>query len=102
MRLKVFVVVDAQEGLDLAGQEQEELLGSTSSHQFPGDHDLGLGEGEGGIAMEVDRAHAEVGAAEVDGEVEALSTSQDKSRQMIESSDTFSVPFGTSVTKVGI
>lgn len=69
---KVVVVVDAQEGLDLAGQEEEQVLGGAGSHEFPGDHDLGLGEGESGVAVQLNRADAKVGATEVDGQVETL------------------------------
>lgn len=49
--LEVLVVMDAQERFDLAGEEEEEVLGSSGGHEFAGDHDLGLSEGEGGIAM---------------------------------------------------
>ena len=70
--LKVLVVMNAEEGLDLAGQEEEEVLGGTGGHEFPGNHDLGLSEVEGGVAVQLNRAHAEVGPAEVDGQVETL------------------------------
>lgn len=52
--------------------------------------------------MEVDRADTEVGATEVDGEVETLANAQNESRREQQKVNTFSVPFGTSVTKVGI
>jgi hypothetical protein len=72
--LEVLVVVNAQEGLDLAGQEEEEVLGGAGGHELARDHDFGLRQIEGGIAVQLDGADAEVGAAEVDGEIEALHT----------------------------
>jgi hypothetical protein len=70
--LEVLVVVDTQERLDLAGEEEEEVLGGTGGHEFPGNHDLGLGEGEGGVSVQLDGADAEVGTAEINGQVETL------------------------------
>lgn len=49
--LEVLVVMDAQECLDLPGEEEEEVFGGTGGHKFPWDHDLRLGEGKRGIAM---------------------------------------------------
>lgn len=69
---KVLVVVNAQERLNLTGQEEEEILGGTRGHQFPGNEDLRLGEGEGGIAVQEDRAHTEVGATKVNSQVQTL------------------------------
>lgn len=72
MCFEVIVMVNAQEGLDLSSQEEEEILRSTGSHQLPRDHNLGLREGKRVVAMEVNGAHAEVGAAEVDCQVQTL------------------------------
>lgn len=66
MRLEVIVMVNTQERLNLPGQEQEKVLGSTGGHQFPGDHDLGLRKGECIISMEVNGADAKVRSAKVD------------------------------------
>jgi hypothetical protein len=72
MGLEVLVVVNAEEGLDLTGQEKEEILGGTGRHELPRDHDLGLSEGEGGVAVQLNGAHTEVGAAQIDCEIETL------------------------------
>jgi hypothetical protein len=72
MGLEVLVVVNAEEGLDLTGQEKEEILGGTGGHEFAGDHDLGLSEGEGGVSVQLNGAHTEVGSTQVDCKIETL------------------------------
>lgn len=72
MRLKVLSVVLLQKGLDLLGKEGEELRCGLGNHEFVRDLDLFLGNVEGGISVELDGTDAEVGSAEVAGEVETL------------------------------
>jgi hypothetical protein len=61
-----------EEELDLLGEEVEELFGCFGDHEFLGDGHFGLREVEGRVAVELDGADAEVGSAEVDGEVDTL------------------------------
>jgi hypothetical protein len=70
--LKVVFVVHLEEGLDLLGQEGEELAAGLGHHELSRNGDFGLREGEGRVAVQLDGANAEIGATEIDGEVKAL------------------------------
>lgn len=70
--LVVFFMVGLEEFLDLLGEEGEELLGRLRDHEVLGNGNLALGQGEGGVAVQLDGANAEVCAAQIDGHVEAL------------------------------
>ena len=59
------VMMSLEERLDLLGKEGEELFGSFCYHELSRYCHLGLGKGEGCVAMQLDRADAEIGAAKV-------------------------------------
>lgn len=69
---KVIVVMLFEECFDLAGEELEQFLVRGSDHHVAGDRDFILCEVESAIALEVDRADPEVGATEIDGQIQAL------------------------------
>ena len=62
----VLLVVRREELLDLLRQKREELLRCLRGHEFLGNGDFALGEGEGGVAVQLDGADTEVGAAQVE------------------------------------
>jgi hypothetical protein len=72
----VFAVVCLQESSNLLCEEREEFFAGLGDHELAGNGDLGLGEGEGAVTVEVDGADTEVGATEVDSHVETLFTSE--------------------------
>lgn len=71
-------MVFSQEKLDLFCQEAEQLLRALCGHELLGDGNLGVGEVERGVAVQLDRADPEVRSSKIDGEVEALRTSQNQ------------------------
>lgn len=60
------VVMGFEEGFNLFGEEGEEFFGCFGCHEVSGDGDFGLGKGEGGVAVQLDRADSEVCSSEVD------------------------------------
>lgn len=103
VRFKVLLMVLFEEELDLLGEEVEELFGCFGDHEFLWDGHFRLGEVEGRVAVQLDGADAEVGSAEVDGEVDALGElAASAGTGLSVSMPTFSVPLGTPVTYVGI
>jgi hypothetical protein len=74
VRFKVLFVVLLEEELDLLGKEREELLRRLCAHQLFRDSNLGLGEMESGIAVELNGTDTKVRSTKVDGQIQALGT----------------------------
>lgn len=70
--LEVVVVMCSEEDLDLLCEEAKEFPGGFCGHEMLGDRNLGVGEVKCCVAVQLDGTDAEVGAAQVDGQVQAL------------------------------
>lgn len=71
--LEMLVVVGFEEGFDLFCEEGEEFLRCFGNHQLARDGNFGLRKGECGIAIELNRAHTEVGTTQIDCQIDTLS-----------------------------
>lgn len=81
MGLEVIVVVFLQEGLDLLGDELEELFVGTGHHQVAGDGDFRLSQREGAVAMELDGTDPEVGSTQINCQIQSLFRVRRRSNQ---------------------
>ena len=72
VRFIVTVVVGLQESLNLLCEEGEEVGGMFGCHEFVRDGNFGLGEGESGVAVQLDGTDSEVCSAEIDCKVKSL------------------------------
>lgn len=74
MLFEMVIVVGFEEGFDLLGEEGEELLRCFGNHQLARNGNFGLREGERGVAIERNGADTEVGTAQIDSQIDTLSS----------------------------
>lgn len=72
MGFEVIAVVSPEKRLDLFGKEREEFFRRLRNHEVSGDGDFGLRKRKGGVSVQLNGADSEIGAPQIDCQVQAL------------------------------